>query len=71
MLSTTILCLTAFFLITGALLGFGRGAVRSVLRFITVGASFLIAWLGKKAYVAAVLNIEVDGGMTIAEKIAD
>ena len=39
MISTAILGVTAFFLITGALLGFGRGAMRSVLRLITVGGS--------------------------------
>ena len=70
MISTAILGVTAFFLITGALLGFGRGAMRSVLRLITVGVAFAIAWMGKKTYVAAVLSIDA-GGKSIAETIAE
>ena len=68
-LSNIMLGITAFFLITGALCGLSRGAARSVIRLITVGGAFAFAWMYREEYVSAVLNAELDGGLTIAETI--
>ena len=60
-LSLTILVTTVYFLAFGVLHGLKRGALRSLFRLVLVGASFLIAWLSKKAYVSAVMNLEIEG----------
>lgn len=67
-LSSVILGITALFLVSGALFGFKRGFVRSVVRLILLGIAFVVTWVTKPTYVAAALGIEF-GGKTIAETI--
>ena len=72
--STAILGITAFCLFSGALWGFIRGAVRSAVRFGTVFVAFLIAWICKKTYVAAVFELEIEGssiGAVLTEALSD
>ena len=60
-LSTVILGITAFFLLFGLLFGVKRGAFRSIVRLILVGASFAVAYFGKSTYVKAIWEIELEG----------
>lgn len=70
-LSTAILGATAFFLITGALIGFARGAMRSVVRLLTVGVAFAAAWMAKDPCVNALLSLDAGGGKSIAESLVE
>lgn len=60
-ISLAILGITAWFLFFGLVWGFKRGVLRSVLRLLTLGAAFAVAWFGKDTYVAAVMDAEVEG----------
>lgn len=60
-LSLILIGITAYFLFFGIIFGLKRGFVRSLVRLVTVGVAFAIAWFCKGAYVAAVLDFELNG----------
>ena len=64
-LTTVMLGITAFFLFFGVLFGLKRGALRSVVRLIMLGVGILFAWVARKAYVAAVMSIDLGGGESL------
>ena len=59
--SMVLLGISLYFLVTGALFGLKRGLIRSGLRLGMVIVSFAIAWYAKVKYVAAILDMKVDG----------
>ena len=60
-LSTILLGITVYFLFFGIIFGLARGALRSAVRLVTLGIGIAVAWFGRKAFVAAILNMKIDG----------
>ncbi len=60
-MSLVLIGITAYFLIFGALYGLKRGILGSAIRLFTVCVAFAVAWYARAKYVAAVLDIRMDG----------
>lgn len=60
-MSLILIGITAYFLIFGALYGLKRGILGSAIRLFTVCVAFAVAWYARAKYVAAVLDIQIDG----------
>lgn len=60
-MSLILIGITAYFLIFGALYGLKRGILGSAIRLFTVCVAFAVAWHARAKYVAAVLDIQIEG----------
>lgn len=61
MINTIVLCLSIFLVAISVLFGLWRGLSKSVLRFILVAVSVLVAWLLKGVFVNLLSSIKING----------